>query len=83
MQGEVVIADIEFAGIPVKSQALLSAIKADFDNLFSLGVYGILGLGFDTLSPITSALQVKFEDTRGRSVLSNMCARPISFAVSR
>jgi len=74
--GPVSIIDIEFADIPVKSQALLNAVNTlDEDTLFGLGAYGILGLGADSLSVINVAMTQKYKDTRGRSVLSNIFAQ--------
>ncbi|KDQ17315.1 hypothetical protein BOTBODRAFT_53435 [Botryobasidium botryosum FD-172 SS1] len=71
--GFVSVIDVEFADIPVHNQALLTALKTyQQDDLFQIGAYGILGFGADSLSHIYVAMQKKYKDNRGQSLLSNI-----------
>ncbi|KDQ17319.1 hypothetical protein BOTBODRAFT_172365 [Botryobasidium botryosum FD-172 SS1] len=84
--GFVSVTDIEFADIPVPNQALLAVLKTDQqDALYDAGAFGILGLGSNTLSNIYLAMQKKYGDNRGQSVLSNIfsanASEPNHFAI--
>ncbi|KAG8696758.1 hypothetical protein FRC08_006954, partial [Ceratobasidium sp. 394] len=90
VQGFLSVANVSFAGFDVDDQAFITVTNAtDMDGLFNKGAYGIMGLGFDTLSQVVDAVQEKYNATWGRSLLSNLFLQEpntpnhIAFALER
>ncbi|KAG9103064.1 hypothetical protein FRC06_000303 [Ceratobasidium sp. 370] len=73
VEGFLSVTNVSFADFDVDDQAFISVTSAtDMDSLFKRGAYGIMGLGFDTLSNVVTAVQEKYNATWGRSLLSNL-----------
>ncbi|KAG8746324.1 hypothetical protein FRC10_005313 [Ceratobasidium sp. 414] len=90
VDGFLAVTNVSFAGFDVDDQAFISVTSAtDMDSLFNMGAYGIMGLGFDTLSSVVTAVQEKYNATWGRSLLSNLFIQDpntpnhIAFALER
>ncbi|QRW21513.1 aspartyl protease [Rhizoctonia solani] len=77
VDGHLAVTNVSFAGFDVDDQAFIA------------GTYGIMGLGFDTLSNIARAVQTNYNATWGRSLLSNLFLQEpntpnhIAFALER
>ena len=73
MAGPIALCPVSLGPYHVDRQAFISATTAHADNLFNDGVYGILGLGFDTFAAISDAIYLTDpKATWGRSVLTNL-----------
>lgn len=90
VQGYLAVTNASFAGFDVADQAFIAVTQAqDMDSLFAKGAYGIMGLGFDTLSNVVTAVQTAYNATWGRSLLSNLFLQDpntpnhIAFALER
>ncbi|KZT12774.1 acid protease [Laetiporus sulphureus 93-53] len=71
--GNVSYAEVEFAGIEVKSQAFMDVSSASNPAL-AYGAVGIIGLGFDSLSNVDALVNRSGSDT-GRTFLYNAFAQ--------
>ena len=57
----------------IAKQAFIDVTTGNVDNLFSQNIFGIIGLGFDSLSKINRAVtQSDSQATWGRSLLTNL-----------
>ncbi|KZV97236.1 acid protease [Exidia glandulosa HHB12029] len=74
--GNIVTADVEFAGFELPRQALIDAVDAS-NPVLNLGAVGVLGLGFTGLSAIDSTVNGT-GDSYGRSLLYNVFAQDAS-----
>ncbi|KAF8706137.1 Acid protease, partial [Rhizoctonia solani] len=90
VDGHLAVTNVSFAGFDVDDQAFIAVTSAkDMDTMFKQGTYGIMGLGFDTLSNIVRAVQTNYNATWGRSLLSNLFLQEpntpnhIAFALER
>ncbi|KAF8757325.1 Acid protease [Rhizoctonia solani] len=90
VDGHLAVTNVSFAGFDVDDQAFIAVTSAkDMDTMFKQGTYGIMGLGFDTLSNIARAVQTNYNATWGRSLLSNLFLQEpntpnhIAFALER
>ncbi|KAH7339634.1 aspartic peptidase domain-containing protein [Rhizoctonia solani] len=90
VDGHLAVTNVSFAGFDVDDQAFIAVTSAkDMDTMFNRGTYGIMGLGFDTLSDVVRAVQNNYNATWGRSLLSNLFIQEpntpnhIAFALER
>ncbi|CAE6414696.1 hypothetical protein ACGC1H_007072 [Rhizoctonia solani] len=90
VDGHLAVANVSFAGFDVDDQAFIAVTAAkDMDTMFTRGTYGIMGLGFDTLSNVARAVETNYNATWGRSLLSNLFIQEpntpnhIAFALER
>lgn len=90
VEGFLAVTNLSFAGFDVDDQAFISVTNpADLDSLFTMGTYGMMGLGFDTLSNVVDVVQALYNATWGRSLLSNLFLQDpntpnhIAFALER
>ncbi|KAG8785014.1 hypothetical protein FRC12_018074 [Ceratobasidium sp. 428] len=90
VEGSVARANMSFADFNVENQAFVSATNAvNLDMLFEMGVWGMMGLGFDALSDVDNAVDAYKNETWGRSLLSNLFLQEpetpnhIAFALER
>ncbi|CAE6424850.1 unnamed protein product [Rhizoctonia solani] len=90
VDGHLAVTNVSFAGFDVDDQAFIAVTSAkDMDTMFNRGTYGIMGLGFDTLSNVVRAVELSYNATWGRSLLSNLFIQEpstpnhIAFALER
>ncbi|KAG8733334.1 hypothetical protein FRC12_018921, partial [Ceratobasidium sp. 428] len=73
VNGFLSVTNCSFAGFDVDDQAFITVTNStDMDSMFQQGTYGIMGFGFDTLSHVVDAVQMQYNATWGRSLLSNL-----------
>ncbi|KAG8713904.1 hypothetical protein FRC11_010553 [Ceratobasidium sp. 423] len=90
VDGHLAVTNVSFAGFDIGDQAFIAVTSVkDMDTMFSRGTYGIMGLGFDTLSNVVQAVHTNYNATWGRSLLSNLFLQEpntpnhIAFALER
>ncbi|CAE6459120.1 unnamed protein product [Rhizoctonia solani] len=90
VDGHLAVTNVSFADFDVSDQAFIAVTSAkDMDTMFKRGTYGIMGLGFDTLSNVVQVVHTNYNATWGRSLLSNLFLQEpntpnhIAFALER
>jgi saccharopepsin len=91
VSGFLSVMDIDFAGYTITKQAFITVTEHDMQDLFDIGVFGIVGLSFDSESEVDNQVKENFgiDTTWGQTVLSNVfTSHPndpdfISFALER